>query len=86
MEADRSTQLPPLPCPECREAGRGGGARIGNKRRHCRTCNTWAANVSRLLAKRLKEKFPDEAAALRLQIEADMYPQVIEDYLRQGPS
>lgn len=74
---------PALPCPECRSKGKGGGARIGNQRNSCRTCNNWAQNVMRLTRKRLMTTFAKEYKAIQLQVEADLYPQVIEDWNRK---
>lgn len=71
---------PPLPCPSCRLEGRGGGTRIGNRRQHCQTCNNFAQNVLRLAAKKLREEHPEEYQAIRLRVELDLYPQVIEDF------
>lgn len=70
----------PLPCPECRRRGLGGGARIGNRRSVCTTCNNFAQNVMRMTRKRLKERHEDEYEAIRLQVEADLYPQVLDDW------
>jgi len=72
-----------LPCPECREMGHDGMARIGNRRRECATCNNFAANVRRLTARRLKELHEDEWNALQLRVEMDLYPSVIQAYSRQ---
>lgn len=71
---------PALPCPECRMNGIGGRARIGNRRSRCTTCNNFVQNVMRLTRKRLKELHEDDYARLRLQVERDLYPQVIEDW------
>lgn len=72
---------PALPCPECRTVhGVGGGARIGNRRSQCTTCNNWAQNVMRMTRKRLKEMHEDEYDVIRLQVEKDLYPQVIENW------
>ena len=71
-----------LPCPECRYAGRSknGKARIGNYRNRCSTCNYFAQNVTRLASKMLREQHAEEYLALRLKVELDLYPQVIEDW------
>lgn len=76
---------PMLPCPECRMRGTGGGARIGNHRNSCVTCNNFAQNVMRLTRKRLKELHSEEYAVIRLQVERDLYPQVIEDFVAANP-
>lgn len=57
-----------------------GGARIGNRRNRCTTCNNFAQNVMRMTRKRLKERHEDEYAVIRLQVEMDLYPQVIENF------
>lgn len=74
------TQLPILPCPECRTRGEGGGARIGNRRSKCTTCNNFVQNVMRLTRKRLKERHEAEYLDIRLQVELDLYPQVMDDW------
>lgn len=73
-------QLPVLPCPECRMAGRGGGVRIGNHRRTCGTCNRWAQAIMRVTRTRLKERYAEEYERLRLEVERDLYPGVIEEF------
>ncbi len=72
---------PALPCPECRFRGAGGGARIGNRRNRCTTCNNFAQNVMRMTRKRLKELHEVEYEQIRLKVELDLYPQVIEDFV-----
>ena len=62
-----------------------GGCRIGNRRNKCATCNAWAQNVMRLTRKRLMELHRDEYERLRMLVEADLYPQVIEDHNRRYP-
>jgi len=71
---------PALPCPECRDAGRGGGARIGNRRSVCTTCNNFAQNVMRMTRKRLKQLHETEYETIRMSVELDLYPQVLEDF------
>lgn len=71
---------PALPCPECRQRGVGGRARIGNNRNRCTTCNNFAQNVMRLTRKRLKELHSEEYEAIRQRVELDLYPQVIENF------
>lgn len=72
--------IPALPCPECRWRGVGGRARIGNNRNSCTTCNNFVQRVMRLTRKRLKELHPEEYEQIRLRVELDLYPQVIEDF------
>lgn len=69
-----------LPCPECRSHGIGGRARIGNRRSRCDTCNNFAQNVMRLTRKRLKELHEEEYEQVRVRVEIDLYPQVIESW------
>ena len=76
-------ETPPLPCPECREAGRRGKARIGNQKRRCRLCNSFSQLVLRQASSRLREKYRDEYEALKIQITLDMYPAVVEDYAKK---
>jgi len=56
----------------------GGGARIGNRRSQCTTCNNFAQNVMRMTRKRLKEAHAEEYEVIRLKVELDLYPQVVE--------
>ena len=83
---EQSLPTPALPCPQCREMGVGGAARIGNNRTNCSTCNNFAQNVMRLTRTRLKERYPDEYYDLRIRAELDLYPQVIEDYTMTHPT
>lgn len=83
--------LPALPCPECRLRMLGEGKvpkgpnRIGNRRTYCNTCNAFAQNVTRIAGRKLREMFPEVYSDLRVQVERDLYPQVIEDFTeRQG--
>lgn len=71
---------PALPCPECRARGAGGMTRIGNARSICATCNNFAQNVRRLTLNRLRDSHPQEYERIRIVVEADLYPQVIEDW------
>lgn len=73
--------LPDLPCPECTQVlGIETWIRIGHRRNSCRTCNNFVRSVDRLALRRLREAHPEEYQALRLMIEADLYPQVMEDF------
>jgi hypothetical protein len=69
----------PLPCPECRAHG-SQSKRIGNRRNACTTCNNFGQNVIRISRQRLKEKHTEEYNEIRLQVELDLYPQVIEEW------
>lgn len=60
--------------------GHEGGARIGNRRNSCTTCNNFNQNVMRMTRKRLKERYEEEYKVIRAQVEFDLYPQVIEDW------
>jgi hypothetical protein len=71
---------PALPCPECREDGIIGMARIGNRRKYCNTCNRWVQAVRREILNRLVSAHADEAGQLRPIVERDLYPKVIERY------
>lgn len=66
-------------------SGRGGGARIGNRRNICTTCNNFAQNVMRLTRSRLKAAHPQEYETIRLRVEYDLYPQVVEDFNATHP-
>ena len=80
MSMIRRTEIPALPCPECRYSGVGGMARIGNRRGTCRTCNNFSANVRRITMTRLKANHAEEYEKTRLRVEVDLYPQVIEEW------
>lgn len=60
--------------------GVGGGARIGNRRSQCATCNNFAQNVMRGTRKRLMETHADEYKRIRLEVEIDLYRQVKADF------
>lgn len=81
------SDLPALPCPECRMrwGSSKSGLRIGNNRNRCTTCNRFVQNVMRMTRKRLKEKHAVEYEEIRLQVELDLYPQVIEDFVTEHP-
>ena len=55
-------------------------ARIGNRRNKCSTCNNFAQNVMRLTRKRLMEAHQEEYDKIRISVELDLYPQVIENF------
>lgn len=65
--------------------GRGGGARIGNRRNSCTTCNNFAQNVMRLTRKRLKERHAEEYEDIRLRVEWELYQRVVAEYDRLHP-
>jgi hypothetical protein len=69
----------PLPCPECRLMKRASN-RIGNMSGYCRECNRFKQQVRRLTARRLAALHPEEYERLRLGIELDLYPLVIEQF------
>ncbi|QGZ16796.1 hypothetical protein PBI_DEWDROP_152 [Microbacterium phage Dewdrop] len=54
--------------------------RIGNRRGTCDTCNNFSQAVRRNVAKRLHAIHAEEAERLRLQVELDLYPGVIEKW------
>lgn len=76
---------PALPCPECRLGGRGGRARIGNRRHHCQACNNFAQAVRRTAYRQLLANHAEEYKSLRLSIELELYPQVLERFLDKYP-
>jgi hypothetical protein len=61
-------------------------ARIGNHRNSCTTCNNFAQNVMRMTRRRLKDNHPEEYEAIRLQVELDLYPQVLDDWSNREPA
>ena len=85
MAPSTALDTPALPCPECRLRGLGGKARIGNRRNRCTTCNNFAQNVMRLTRRKLKELHEEEYERIRLRVEMDLYPQVMEDFLEAHP-
>ena len=67
-----------LQCPECKDRGHSGAAKIGNRRSACATCNQFAQAVARRICTTLRSNHPDEVARLRATIEADLYAEVRE--------
>lgn len=68
-----------MPCPECQERGHVTGVRIGNHRKHCPTCNNWAAAVRRATTRRLIAEVGQERYdRLRRVVEDELYPTVVE--------
>jgi hypothetical protein len=75
--------VPPLPCPECRQQGFGGNARIGSRRSLCGTCNRFNQAVSRTARKRLADIHSAEYETIRVEVEALVYRQVIERFVER---
>ena len=71
---------PNLPCPECRERGTAGTARIGNRRGQCATCNRFTQAVTRTAGKRLRELHATEWTLLRMRTELDLYAEVLQQH------
>lgn len=71
---------PALPCPECRARGAGGSARIGNYRSVCATCNNFSQTVRRVTMRRLQDLHREDYDRIRVRVEVDLYPQVIEEW------
>lgn len=59
-------------------SGIGGKARIGNRRSQCATCNNFAQNVMRHTRRRLMEKYRSDYDRIRMEVEVDLYKDVIE--------
>lgn len=84
-------QTPALPCPKCRQGyyAKGkipqGANRIGNRRSTCDVCNNFSQNVMRIARKRLKDLHEEEYQRIRMQVELDLYPQVISDWNEMHP-
>lgn len=84
-------KTPALPCPKCRQTLRlkgkepTGANRIGNRRSSCDICNNFSQNVMRMTRKRLKELHEEEYQLIRMQVELDLYPQVIADWNAEYP-
>jgi hypothetical protein len=62
-----------------------GSQRIGNNRSTCSTCNTFVQAVRRLAFNRMRETYPKEFEAVRLRVELDLYPQVIDRFTIDNP-
>jgi hypothetical protein len=62
-----------------------GSQRIGNNRTTCATCNNFVQAVRRHTLNRLRATFPDKHEELRLKVELDLYPQVIDRFTREHP-
>lgn len=65
--------------------GIGGGARIGNRRSRCATCNNFNQNVMRYTRTRLKERHTEEYNRIRLEVEIELYKRVLESFKRRYP-
>lgn len=52
----------------------------------CTTCNNFAQNVRRMTLTRLKEAHPKDYETIRLRVEVDLYPQVLENFIATNPS
>lgn len=65
--------------------GKGGGARIGNWRSECTTCNNFNQTIRYRATRALRELHAEDYARLRREAEVDMYPQVIEDFTAMYP-
>lgn len=75
---------PVLPCPECRDRGHKGHARIGNRKSRCGTCNRFAQAVRREALRRLKDRFAEEYRVIVMESEAACYRATLDEYtLRQ---
>lgn len=71
----------PLPCPECRMSQKHAGHdRIGNRRNICRTCNKFWNRVNSRANTLLRKRHRLEFERLRLQVEADLYPVVLDQF------
>lgn len=69
-----------LTCPECRQAGIGGAARIGNRRRACGYCNRFASRVRNRLNAKVRESVDPEALAqMRESIEREVYDEFVKE-------
>jgi hypothetical protein len=66
-------------------SGIGGGARIGNRRSHCSTCNNFVQNVMRNTRKKLMERHQEEYQRIRLQVEIVLYEKVLADFREKHP-
>lgn len=78
-------ETPVLPCPECRANGDEGVGRIGNNRSTCPICNNFAQAVYLRARRRLAEMFPEEYARLKVEAGLELYPGVVETFLRNNP-
>jgi hypothetical protein len=69
----------------CRMKGLGGVARIGNRRNSCKVCNQFAQAVRRRTWARLVDLHKEEFDQLRLVVELELYPNVIDQFLLRYP-
>ena len=60
--------------------GRGGGARIGNHRSECTTCNNFGQSVMRHTRSRMKAAYPAEYERIRLEVEVELYQGILERF------
>lgn len=74
---------PALPCPECRDQGHGGMARIGNRRRNCSTCNLFAQKRYQRALLALRDRYPDEYQRVLLEVEFDLYKELVEQMTKE---
>lgn len=83
MSGPAMLQHTALPCPECTRrlpADTPSNRRIGNRRNKCTTCNNFAANVRRIVARELRERHGDEYAQIRVRVEMDLYALILQDF------
>jgi hypothetical protein len=66
--------------------GATGKARIGNRRNTCRTCNDFAQASRRAMIQAVQARFPDECAAIRLEVELALYPAVMARFIQSYPA
>jgi hypothetical protein len=69
-----------LPCPECLAGEPSRNSHVGNNRRTCVTCNLWAQALRRRTFNELRSRHPDELDEIRLKIEGDMYPRLMDTW------
>lgn len=71
-----------LPCPECSLKGRtrGGSKVIGTSAYECKTCSSFYQRVRISVCRKLRERYPDETRALRVEAMRDAYKVVLKQY------
>lgn len=65
--------------------GATGKTRIGNNRSSCDTCNRFSQRVMRMTRSRLIAKHQDEYDRIRVLVERDLYPLIIDQHLQRFP-
>lgn len=71
------------PCPQCLAEGRG-VVRIGTRNMVCGTCNRFTSRVRSATTARFRETMPETYYRLRMDVEADLYARMLDEYNRMA--